>query len=75
LLSVDMRASKIDEGTLCKVSDVMKAHPGEKPVHLHLSVDDFEVELKLPKARAVRPTDELIMALEESVKQIMIRRE
>jgi hypothetical protein len=74
-LRVDLRASNVDENVMKKISDLMKNFPGEKPVHLNFVVDDMDIELKLPRARAVKPIDELIMALEESVKEITVRRE
>ncbi len=74
-LKIDMRAVSIDENSLRKVSDLMKAHPGDKPVQISFAVDDVLVEIRLPKALAVKPTDELIVALEEAVKQISVRRE
>ncbi len=74
-LKVDLRRAPIDERLLSRLQQLFSAYPGDKPVYLQLAIDDFEVELTLPKSHTVKPTDDLIVALEESIKQIVVRRE
>ena len=74
-LMIDVRQATVDASTLACINTILVQHPGKKPVFLKLNLDGTLVTLKLPSDKTVAPTDELIAALESSIKQVKVTRQ
>lgn len=76
-LNIDFReVAQPDENLLRKLCQIVKDFPGEKPVHLNLLIDnELEIKLRLSKSFMVKPTDNLISAIKQSIPHLKIWRE
>lgn len=73
-LMIDLRKAKLDDYALQKLSEVLKAHPGEKAVHLHVASSEMEIEMKINRSHFVNPTDTLVSELLSSIHNIDVQR-
>jgi DNA polymerase III alpha subunit len=74
-LKIDARSATIDSKCLLEMNRIIQKFPGEKPVYLSLNDNDLEVEMLFSSSRKVKPTEELIHALEQAIPNIKVGRE
>ncbi|HXW53247.1 MAG TPA: DNA polymerase III subunit alpha, partial [Myxococcota bacterium] len=75
-LTIDLRCAKVDDQTFCQLDQAMSLYPGDKPVHITLLIEqNIQIELRLPKAKWIMPSNDLITHLEKMVDKIKIIRD
>jgi DNA polymerase-3 subunit alpha len=73
-VSIDLRAVKVDESLLKKLSLAFAQNPGDKPVRMIFLVDNMMVNINLPTSARVRPSDEFMATLEQLAAFIKVAR-
>lgn len=74
-LLIDLRKTPLKEKNLIELEKLIKSHPGDKAVHLNLSLEDFEVMIRLGQLGKVRPTDEFLALIEQNIENSKAGRE
>jgi len=75
-LKIDLNQVKVSEQTLLAINRAVGLFPGDKAVFVRLRVEDaLEIELRLPKTKAVSPTNDLLAHLETTVTNIKLTRD
>ncbi|MCA9563320.1 MAG: DNA polymerase III subunit alpha, partial [Myxococcales bacterium] len=64
-VTVQLEADSLDEATVCELRDIFKKHQGDCATYLRLRVTlAGQAHFKLPVEYSVRPTDDLLQAVE-----------
>jgi DNA polymerase-3 subunit alpha len=74
-LTIDLRETMVKEANLNELKRLLRAYPGDKPVHLLITTDKLEVIIRLSAEEKVRPADELLAMIERTIIKAKAKRE